>query len=126
EGTMYITTWRTKIIALNAATGHELWKFDPYTDSSRNWIRASGGVNRGVAFWSDGRPRGERRVLAGLSDGRLISLDARTGHLDPAFADQGQLDLRKGIERDISGMGYGPTSAPLVFEDLVFLGFAND
>ena len=126
DGVMYITTARTKIVALKAATGQEIWRFDPYEDSSKKWIKASGGANRGVALWSDGRPRGERRILAGLSDGRLISLDAKTGKLDPAFASDGQLDLRKGIERDISNMAYGPTSAPMIFEDLVFLGYSND
>jgi quinoprotein glucose dehydrogenase len=126
DGVMYITTARTKVVALNAATAQELWQFDPYEDRAKNRIMASGGVNRGVAFWSDGRAQGERRIFAGLSDGRLISLDATTGKLDPAFANGGQLDLRKGIERDISKMTYGPTSAPMVFEDLVILGFSND
>lgn len=126
EGVMYVTTCRTRIVALDAATGKEIWQFNPYDGPPRNWIRASGGVNRGVAFWSDGQPNGQRRAIAGLSDGRLISINAQTGKLDPTFADHGQLDLRKGIERDISHMGYGPTSAPLVFEDLVFVGCSND
>ena len=126
DSVMYITTARTKIVALNAATGQEIWQFDPYGDKSKKWINASGGVNRGVAFWSNRRPPYQRRVLAGLSDGRLVSLDAKTGKLDPGFASGGELDLRKGIERDISQMSYGPTSAPLVFEDLVFLGVSND
>lgn len=126
EGVMYITTARTKVVALDAATGRLTWQFDPYEDRSRNWIKASGGVNRGVALWSDGRPGGQRRILVAPSDGRLISLDAKTGKLDPAFAAGGVLDLRKGIERNISKMGYGPTSAPMIFEDLVVLGFSND
>ena len=126
DGVMYITTARTKVVALDAVSGKQLWRFDPYEDRTKNYIRASGGVNRGVAHWSDARTGGERRVFAGLSDGRLISLDAKTGKLDPAFAAGGQLDLRAGIERDISKMGYGPTSAPLVFEDLVVLGVSND
>jgi quinoprotein glucose dehydrogenase len=126
DGVMYITTARTNVVALDAATGRELWRFDPYQDQTKKWIRASGGVNRGVALWSDRRAPSERRIFAGLSDGRLISLDAKTGKLDPAFAAGGELDLRKGIERDISKMGYGPTSAPMVFEDLVAIGCSND
>ena len=118
DGVMYITTAQYQSCALNAATGQEIWRFDPYEATAGKWIKASGGVNRGVAFWSDGRERGERRIFAGLSDGRLISLDAKTGKLDPAFGSAGQLDLRKGIERDISKMAYGPTSAPMIFEDL--------
>jgi quinoprotein glucose dehydrogenase len=126
EGVMYLTTATTKIVALNAATGEAIWEFTPYQDQSGSWIKASGGVNRGVAYWSDGQANGQQRIFAGLSDGRLISLDAKTGKLDPAFASGGVVDLRSGIERDISRMAYGPTSAPLVFEDLVVLGFSND
>jgi quinoprotein glucose dehydrogenase len=126
DGVMCITTARTKVVALNAATGEKLWQFDPFEDHARKWIKASGGVNRGVAFWSDDRTPGQRRIFAALSDGRLVSLDAKTGKLDPAFADGGQLDLRKGIERDISKMSYGSTSAPMIFQDFVVLGFSND
>jgi len=126
DGVMYVTTARTKVLALDAATGKLRWQFDPYEGPARPWIRASGGVNRGVAFWRDTQRPGQARIFAGLSDGRLISLDAKTGKLDPGFGQGGQLDLREGIERDISRMAYGPTSAPLVFEDLVILGFSND
>lgn len=126
DGVMYVTTARTRIAAIDAATGQPIWQFDPYAGPPRPWIRASGGVNRGVAYWSDGKPDGARRILSGLSDGRLISLDARTGQLDSAFGNQGVLDLRAGIEWDVSLLNYGPTSAPAVFEDLVILGFSTD
>jgi quinoprotein glucose dehydrogenase len=136
DGVMYVTTVDTKVVALDAGTGKEIWRFDPYgadypPPAGGRWIKASGGVNRGVAFWSDGKPAaagggGQRRVLLGAADGRLISLDAKTGIPDPAFAVKGVLDLRAGIERDISKMAYGPTSAPMVFEDLVIVGCSND
>ena len=125
DGVMYVTTVTTKVVALDAATGQEIWKFDPYTDLLKHWLKASGGVNRGVAYWSDGKPGGARRVLAGLTDGRLLSLDAATGKLDPNFGEGGEVDLRKGLEWNTTTMPYGPTSAPLVFENLVFLGFSN-
>ena len=127
DGLMFVTTVRSKVVALDPATGREVWAFDPYAMPWNNRIRASGGVNRGVAYWSDGKENGERRVLHGVSDGRVISLDARTGKPDPAFADGGTLDLRKGItERDITTLAYGPTSAPAVFEDLFIVGCSND
>src|SRR5688572_27728710 len=85
DGVMYVTTVRTKVVALDATTGKELWQYDPYADTSRTFMKASGGVNRGVAFWSDGQANGQRRVIHGVSDGRVISLDARTGKPDPAF-----------------------------------------
>ena len=128
DGILYATTCspRVKVVALDAATGREKWRYDPFANGPPNPIVASGGVNRGVAYWSDGRPGGERRILHGTADGRLISLDARTGRPDPAFGDGGVVDLRAGItERDLRRLPYGTTSAPAVFADLVILGFSN-
>lgn len=113
DGIMYITTSRLRIVALDAATGREIWRYDPH----------SGGVNRGIAYWSDGKPKGKRRVFMGTPDGRLLSLDAHTGVPDPEFGKNGTLDLRIGIERNISGMTYGVTSAPAIFENLIYVGF---
>ncbi|TWT78174.1 Quinoprotein glucose dehydrogenase [Posidoniimonas polymericola] len=126
EGVMYLTTGKLKVVALDAATGEELWKFDPLSPqkSLDPYIHTptSGGVNRGVAYWSDGKPDGERRILHGVSDGRLISLDARTGRPDPAFGVRGVRDLRTELEPAVANLGYGPTSAPAIWRDTVILG----
>lgn len=110
-GVMYITTAKLKIVALDAATGKPIWEYDPKSD----------GVNRGVAYWSDGRQNGERRILAAFPDGKLVSLDAHTGLPDPEFGQGGTMNLRQGIERDISKQQYGSTSPPAVYEDLVIV-----
>src|ERR1051326_1500271 len=58
---MYLTTGGSKAVELDAGTGREVWKFDPYdsempasASSSRKAGRlqpkASGGVNRGLAY----------------------------------------------------------------------------
>lgn len=129
DGVMYVTTVRTRVVALDAASGREIWSFDPYGGPAPagGWVKASGGVNRGVAFWSDGQPNGARRVLVGVTDGRLISIDAASGKVDEAFGDKGTIDLRAGYqdERDLGKMPYGPTSAPAVFENLVYIGCSN-
>jgi quinoprotein glucose dehydrogenase len=120
-GVMYVTTVRSKVVALDAATGKPVWTYDPYTDTSRKFIKASGGVNRGAAFWSDGKAGGQRRVILGVSDGRIISLDAASGKPDPSFGNGGELDLRIGLV-EAQGQPYGPTSPPMVFEDTVIVG----
>ena len=125
DGVMYVTTVTTKAVALKADSGERIWSYDPYTDHTRHYIKASGGVNRGVAYWSDGKDNGQRRILLGLTDGRLVSLDAKTGKPDPHFGTEGIVDLRAAVEYDIKGLPYGPTSAPLVIGDLVVLGFSN-
>src|SRR6266850_571568 len=113
DGVMYITTAQSKVVALDADTGRELWKYDPYEKYVIKQPKASGGVNRGVAYWTDGK---EARVFLGAADGRLISLDAKTGKPDAAFGRSGKLDLREGMETDLNGVNYGPTSAPAVYK----------
>jgi quinoprotein glucose dehydrogenase len=126
EGVMYLTTGYLRVVALDAATGQELWQFDPLKDHPFPQQPASGGVNRGCAFWSDGKPGGERRIIHGTSDGRLFSIDAATGKLDPKFAEGGILNLRKELDPKVARLSYGPTSAPVVWKETVIVGFACD
>ncbi len=125
DGIVYVTTANRRVFALDGATGNVIWKFDPLDYGPPAGPMASGGVNRGAAYWSDGKPNGKRRILHGTADGRLYSLDARTGKLDEQFGTRGAKDLREDIERDISKLPYGPTSAPAVCGDNVILGFSN-
>jgi quinoprotein glucose dehydrogenase len=123
NGAMYLTTVQTKVVALNPESGKEIWKFDPFSLQPRNPIRASGNVNRGLAYWESPTGR-DQRIFLGTSDGRLISLHAATGKLDQEFGLNGVVDLREGIEYDVSKLPYGCTSAPAVFENYVILGFS--
>ena len=116
DGVMYVTTGYLRVVALDAATGKELWQFDPLKDHPFPHRPASGGVNRGCAYWSDGKPDGERRIIHGTSDGRLFSLDAKTGKLDPKFGDGGVRNLRKELDPKVAALDYGPTSAPADLE----------
>ncbi|MFK7818505.1 MAG: pyrroloquinoline quinone-dependent dehydrogenase, partial [Planctomycetaceae bacterium] len=125
DAVMYVSTGHRRVAALNAATGEELWMFDPMSLGDHAGSLASGGVNRGVAYWSDGTEDGPKRILHGTSDGRLFSIDARTGKPDMEFGLGGYILLRDGIEYDISKLPYGPTSAPAIAGDLVVLGFSN-
>jgi quinoprotein glucose dehydrogenase len=126
DGVMYVTTGYLRVVALDAATGKELWRFDPFLDRSYPHKPASGGVNRGCAYWSDGKLDGARRVIHGTSDGRLFALDAHTGKLDPAFGDGGVRDLRRELEPHLAGLNYGPTSAPVVWKDTIIVGVSCD
>jgi quinohemoprotein ethanol dehydrogenase len=72
DGTMYLTTAWDKVMAVNAATGEVLWRFDPEVDGAKGAHACCDVVNRGVAVW-------EGKVFLGTIDGRLIALDAATG-----------------------------------------------
>lgn len=122
DGVMYLTTAYLRVVALDAATGAELWQFDPLKDRPYAHEPTSGGVNRGCAYWSDGKPQGKRRIIHGTSDGRLFSLDAKTGRLDQEFGDGGVRDLRSELDPKVTSLGYGPTSAPAIWRDVIIVG----
>jgi quinoprotein glucose dehydrogenase len=122
EGVMYLTTGYLRLVALDAATGKELWQFDPLKDHPFEHNPASGGVNRGCAYWSDGKDGGERRIIHGSSDGRLFSIDAKTGKLDPKFGEGGIRNLRKELDPIHASLSYGPTSAPAIWDETIIIG----
>ena len=72
NGIMFVSSTWSVVHAVDAKTGKELWVYDP--DVPRSWARkvCCDVVNRGVAVW-------ESQVYFGTIDGRLISLDAKTG-----------------------------------------------
>ncbi|MCX6366923.1 MAG: ThuA domain-containing protein [Armatimonadetes bacterium] len=111
-GVMYLTTVKLRIVALEAATGKPIWSYDP----------KSGGVHRGLTYWTDGKAT---RILAALPNGTMVSLDAKTGTPDPAFGKNGIVQLRDGYKRDLSGLNYGCTSALALFENTVIVPIIN-
>ena len=121
DGLMYLTSPDTQVIALAADTGREVWRFNP-----KRGLRYRHLHNRGVAWWSEAGANGQKRILFATPDGFLYSLDALTGKPDPSFGTEGVVNLRRGIDRDLSDLTYGVTSAPVIFEDLVILGFSLD
>ncbi|MGX7894514.1 PQQ-dependent dehydrogenase, methanol/ethanol family [Tsuneonella sp. HG222] len=72
DGTMYFSTAWSKVMAVDAATGAELWRFDPQVRGDKGAHACCDVVNRGVAVWGG-------KVFVGTIDGRLIALDAGTG-----------------------------------------------
>src|SRR5215469_5892741 len=53
DGAMYITTVTTRVASLKADTGEQIWLYDPHVGSPEHNLVISGGVNRGVAYWTD-------------------------------------------------------------------------
>ncbi|MGH8149069.1 MAG: PQQ-dependent dehydrogenase, methanol/ethanol family [Steroidobacteraceae bacterium] len=72
DGVMYVSTAWSKVYALDARTGREIWLYDPKVPGPADVPTCCGVVNRGVAVY-------EGKVYVGTLDGRLIALDAATG-----------------------------------------------
>jgi quinoprotein glucose dehydrogenase len=116
DGVMYITTPFSRLIALDPETGRELWAFDPKLDRERSYNLF---INRGAAYWSEGK---KKRLFVGTLDGRLFSIDATTGLQDDSFGSAGWIDLRPGVAEKFPGRGYGMTSPPAIYKNLVICG----
>jgi quinohemoprotein ethanol dehydrogenase len=72
DGVMYLTTAWSKVVALDAATGKQLWMFDPAVPGATGFKACCDVANRGVAVWNG-------KVYVGTIDAHLIALDAVTG-----------------------------------------------
>jgi quinoprotein glucose dehydrogenase len=105
DGTMYAPTVGEHVVAVDAATGQEKWRFRPGTGRP---------AHRGLVFWR-GNAEQPSRILftAGKA---LFALDASTGQPIPGFGENGR-----------APMPMSSTVAPAVFEDVIVLaGFDRD
>jgi alcohol dehydrogenase (cytochrome c)/quinohemoprotein ethanol dehydrogenase len=106
DGLMYVTGAMGKVYALDAATGAELWRFDPRVPPETLLRACCQPVNRGAATW-DGK------IFVGTLDGRLVALDARSGE---TLWEQVTTDPQK---------PYTITGAPRVIKGRVVIGNAG-
>ncbi len=116
--TLFLSTPFNRVVALDAATGRELWAYDPHAYDAGQPSNGTGFVHRGVATWSDGK---QRRILI-ASRWRLIALDAATGRPIPTFGTNGEVDLTANILWSVERKHYTNTSPPVVYGDLVIVG----
>jgi quinoprotein glucose dehydrogenase len=121
NATLYLTTPFSTVIALDAATGRELWRHDPHlAPLTPNGIVTS----RGVALWQAPSPTTapcQTRILAATLDARLIALDAATGSPCPNFGQNGEIDLKQGVSLQSDGF-YRNTSPPTIIGNTVVVG----
>jgi quinohemoprotein ethanol dehydrogenase len=106
DGIMYITTAWSKVLALDAASGKQLWIFDPAVPGAAGFKACCDVANRGVAVWNG-------KVYVGTIDGRLIALDAATGK--PVWSVPAVDDTKS----------YTITGAPRVVKGKVIIGSAG-
>ena len=112
RGVMYITTPYARVTALDPVTGEEFWSFA---------VPAGVPSTRGLEYWpGDGKTPAQ--VVFGSSDGKLYSIDAKTGKPNPGFGDNGVINLNtEDIMRGLPGRNL-LTSPPTVYKNLVITG----
>ncbi len=117
DGVMYTSTAFSQVAAIDPGTGETVWVFDP-----RDYDRgrpAHGRKHRGVDYWTDGE---KKRIVIATSSLQLISIDTETGKPDPAFGDNGVVDLSQGFDRTFDKRHLGHSAPPVVCRNTIVLG----
>lgn len=123
DGTLYVCTPSQIVIALDATTGTEKWRFDPQADR-KAMANIAASTCRGVAYHEApgaGTEACRARILVPVVDGRLGAIDAKTGALCIQFGQGGFIDLNEDTGNTLPGF-VAPTSPPLVMRGVVVIG----
>lgn len=148
--TVYLCSARNQLIALDANSGKERWRYDPKVkDESIPYTAAC----RGVSYYqvpaaapapasadaaattaatdaaaasvpataSAAAADCPTRIIEGTLDGRLIAVDAATGKPCASFGDNGQVDITRGMGDTFPGM-ISITSPPTIVRGVVVTG----
>jgi quinoprotein glucose dehydrogenase len=126
EGRLYLPTGSAIVIALDPATGKEIWRHDPKIDRNKPHAEIA---NRGVSSWLDANAASDspcrHRIFVGTLDARLIALDGATGELCEDFGDHGEIWLNKDVRAEEGDwVNYTVTSPPVIVDDIVVVGSA--
>ncbi|MEP5507885.1 MAG: pyrroloquinoline quinone-dependent dehydrogenase [Erythrobacter sp.] len=122
--TLFICTPLNRVMALNAATGNEVWSFDAHDHLPSDMPKIAGNC-RGVAIAVDEGAAASKtpcaaRVFRGDVFGNVFAIDARTGKLCPKFGGNGILNVNEFENHGQTGLFL--TSPAAIFEDLLILG----
>ena len=101
DGIMYVTASYSRLYAIDARTGEEIWQYDARLPEGI--LPCCDVVNRGAAIYGD-------KIFFGTLDARLMALDRKTG----------DVIWRKKIANYKAGYSY--TAAPLIVKGLIITG----
>ncbi|MDO8346441.1 MAG: PQQ-binding-like beta-propeller repeat protein [Rugosibacter sp.] len=128
NGTMYLSLPFNHVVALDARTGKEIWRYEHKRRADR--AMCCGPSNRGVAV-------GYGKVFMGTVDARLIALDEKTGNkvwdIDVAEGSQTLTEKINGISTAdplakataVGSTGVGIAMAPVLYEGRVLIGITG-
>jgi quinoprotein glucose dehydrogenase len=110
DGVLYATTPTMQVVAVEATSGKELWKFDP-----------SSGAGAGTRFRHRGVVVHRDRVFVSYRN-FLYALDKRSGTPIPSFGTGGRIDLREGLGMPVERASVSASTPGAIFEDLLIMG----
>ncbi len=124
KGVLYATAGtRRAVIALDAATGELLWKYNE-NEGPRGAAAPRALSGRGLAYWTDGA---EERIVYVTPGYRMIALNAKTGLPVASFGRNGVVDLKEDDDQPIDPLSpdIGLHAAPIIANDVIVIGAAH-
>ncbi|MBD2755839.1 outer membrane protein assembly factor BamB family protein [Spirosoma validum] len=128
NGVLYGTSPRMKLFAADAATGKQIWQFDPFANPEK---RPRFHPLRGVVYWEDGARDGgqDKRILYTVGSS-LYAINATTGKSIESFGQNGEVDLHEGLGdketlgHDVANLSIRVTTPGVIYKDLLITGSA--
>ena len=117
DGILYGTSGTLKLFALDAATGKEHWKFDPFKAGSPRFNQC-----RGVTYWADGN---DRRIFYAAGS-NLYAVNAMTGEPVTTFGTNGSVSLYTGLDinHPVNNLYVAATSPGIIYKNTIIIGSA--
>jgi len=119
NGLMYLPTPYSTVIALQPETGKLIWTYK---------LEQSTVHGRTLSYWP-GDKTTPASLFFGTADGRLMSLNAKTGRPTVGFGENGTINLKKGMNENLTPEGkpdetarYEMTSAGSIYKNLIITG----
>ncbi len=122
--TLYLCSGLNDIVALDADTGRQRWRF--FAHANGRGITA--GACRGVAYYKADKPVADcpERIITATVDARLLAVDAQTGKLCQSFGNGGQVSLLTGMGQVTPGYYYVSSAPAIARGKIVFGGYVSD
>ena len=115
DGVLFGTSAKMKLFALNASNGSLLWEFDPYDGM---FSSHGTGVNRGLNYFR--HSSGDRILYATYS--KLYAVNPSNGKLIQSFGENGIVDLKEGLGRNVDSLLLAANTPGVIFKNLLILG----
>ncbi len=118
DGLLYFTTPKVNVVALDAATGKEVWVFESSRHNKDKQVFR--GRNRGVVYWEN--EEGENGRIFDFVKDRVYGIDAKSGSFIESFGENGFIDLRKNLPVDPARASIEVTTPGIVYKDFLIVG----
>lgn len=115
EGLLYFTTPKLDAVALNAATGEEVWVFESAKHNEGGKVFR--GRSRGVTYWEGA----EGKRIFHFVNNRVYALDAQTGALVKSFGKGGFIDLRERLGVEASTASIEVTTPGIIYKNFLIV-----